>query len=423
MSTNEPLAAESIEAAQEALAVLLHIESDGMSIGEMLCEALHAVRNHLGMEVAFVAEFSEGARIFRHVDGRTERVVLCVGDSDPLEDSYCQRIVDGRLPELIDDAAQLAEALSLPVTTALPVGAHLSVPIRFSDGVVYGTFCCFSTRPDESLNERDLNTLRLFAEFAGRLLENQAKSQQACENKRSRIAKVLADRAFSVVYQPIIHVVENRLVGHEALARFSAEPLRSPDKWFADAGQVGLQQELEIALIEAALEGFDQLPADSYLSLNVSPETILADVLGDVLEGYPLDRLMLEVTEHASVRDYALLAEVLAPLRMQGLRLAVDDAGAGYASFRHILMLKPDVIKLDGSLIQHIDSDNNCRALAAALIRFAEETGCKIIAECVETAAQLAVLRRLQVNKAQGYLLGRPLPLAGPRAGSGPPRH
>ena len=127
---------------------------------------------------------------------------------------------------------------------------------------------------------------------------------------------------------------------------------------------------------------------------------------------------MLEVTEHALVEDYERLADVLGPLRSKGLRLAVDDAGAGYASFRHILKLKPDVIKLDSSLIRNVDSDTGCRALAAALIRFAEETACKVVAEGVETEAELAMLRRLQVNKAQGYLLGRPAPL-GRRAAVG----
>jgi EAL domain-containing protein (putative c-di-GMP-specific phosphodiesterase class I) len=399
-----PVAA--VEDLIDPVAVLAKLEAGNVPIGSMLCEALHAVRSHLGMEVAFIAEFSEGARVFRHVDGRTEHLVLCVGDSNPLEESYCQRVVDGRLPELINDATQLPAALELPV------GAHLSVPIRFSDGGVYGTFCCFSTRPDGSLNERDLNTLRLFAAFAGRLLETQAKSQQSCASKRSRIESVLAERSYGVVYQPIVHLVENRIVGHEALARFRADPQRTPDKWFDEAGQVGLQKELEIALIEAALQGFDRLPADSYLSLNVSPETILAGAVSEVLARQPLDRLMLEVTEHALVQDYERLAEALEPLRREGLRLAVDDAGAGYASFRHILKLKPDVIKLDASLIRNVDSDTGCRALAAALIRFAEETGCKVVAEGVETQEELAMLRRLAVNKAQGYLLGRPSALS-----------
>ena len=121
---------------------------------------------------------------------------------------------------------------------------------------------------------------------------------------------------------------------------------------------------------------------------------------------------MLEVTEHTSIDDYSVIARKLEPFRVRGIRLAVDDAGAGYASFRHILKLRPDVIKLDSSLVSAIDSDKGIRALAAAVIRFSEETGSKVVAEGVETKHELKVLRQLNVNKAQGYLLGRPSRLA-----------
>jgi EAL domain-containing protein (putative c-di-GMP-specific phosphodiesterase class I) len=148
-----------------------------------------------------------------------------------------------------------------------------------------------------------------------------------------------------------------------------------------------------------------------YLSLNVSPETLLEPDFASVFDGAPLSRLMLEVTEHRSVTDYEAVERQLAPLRAAGMKLAVDDAGAGFASFRHILRLRPDVIKLDASLIRHIDERPDSRALASALIRFAQETGCRMVAEGVETAGELRVLRELAVNKAQGYLLGRPGPL------------
>lgn len=397
--------------ADDPLSILRRLENANLSLSEMLVETLHAVRTHLGMDVAFISEFCGESRIIRYLDGNFVPLQLEVGAGDPLDESYCQRVLDGRLPELIQDAASLPEAQAIPATKAWPVGAHLSVPLRFSDGRLYGTFCCFSTTPDKSLDERDLKTLRLFADFAGRLLERHALNEMRYAETLTRIRSVLEQKAYSVVYQPIVHLVENRIVGHEALARFSAQPQRTPDKWFAEAGLVGLQQELEVALIEAALHDFEQLPADSYLSLNVSPGTILSGALNTVLADQPLARLTLEVTEHASVQDYSQLADALEPLRSKGLQLAVDDAGAGYASFRHILKLKPDVIKLDSSLIRNVDSDTGCRALAAALIRFAEETGCKVVAEGVETQEELTMLRRLEVSKAQGYLLGRPLPL------------
>lgn len=387
------------------------VQPQGLTTDEVLGDALHAVRTELGMDVAFVSEFDQGRRWFRQVDPRDRACPVQVGGSDPLEDSYCQRVVDGRLPGLIRDAMQLPEARALAATAALPVGAQLSVPIRFSDGSVYGTFCCFSHRANPALDERDLRTLRILADFAGHLLEPQVRARRARERLAWQIDTILGGRQFDIAYQPIVDVEHERVVGHEALARFTAEPARTPDQWFAEAAGVGLRERLELGVIEAALEGLGHFPDHTYLSLNVSPETILARALGRVLAGQPLRRLMLEVTEHDLVADYARIAAELAPWRQGGLRLAVDDAGAGYASFRHILMLKPDVIKLDSSLIRGIDRNLDSRSLAAALVRFAGETGSLVVAEGVDTEAELAVLRRLGIGLVQGYLLGHPLPI------------
>lgn len=387
-------------------------------IDEIISEALHSVRNLLGMQVAFVSEFRDGARIFRHVDAEVDFSAVQVGAWDPLDESYCQRVVDGRLPQLIQDACKEPAALALAVTTKLPVGAHLSVPILFKDGHIYGTFCCFSTYADSSLNRRDLGTLRFFADFVGKLLERKLSAETTEKEIESRLRTVLDGQHFTIAYQPIIRLEPHEIVGYEALARFTHAPVRTPDRWFSEAAEVGLQEELELAVVRKALEVVQHLPADVYLSLNVSANTILKGSVARALDNHPMDRLMLEVTEHESISDYALVATELAPMRQRGLRLAVDDAGAGFASFRHILKLKPDVIKLDYSLIHHIDRDRDRLALAAALIRFADETGSKIVAEGVETEAELQTLRALNVNKVQGYLLGRPAAFAPGRAES-----
>lgn len=379
------------------------------TVDETIKGTLHSIRTLLGMQFAFISEFRNGERIFRYIDCAEDAPsLLCVGNSDPLEESYCQRVVDGRLPELIQDARQNAEALTLPVTMALPVGAHLSVPIRFSNGVVYGTFCCFSLFPEATLNERDLRTLRLFAEITCKLMEQHLGQSHSHQLIVDRLHDAMSADQYHIVYQPIVNVAQHKIVGYEALTRFQAEPARPPDAWFNEAAEVSLQEELELATIRKALQGLSQFPEGSYMSLNASPATILQPSLGALLRNYPLERLMLEVTEHTSVDDYAQIVAALKPLRDAGLKLAVDDAGAGYASFRHILRLQPDVIKLDISLIRQIDSDTGCRALASALIRFADETGSKIVAEGVETMAELQALRKLEVNNAQGFLLGRP---------------
>lgn len=140
-------------------------------VDAFLQNALHSIRTHLGMDVAFISEFKSGRRIFRYVDSAEPNPPLTVGGSDPLEDSFCQRVVDGRLPELMPDAFHNPHAMSLPVTQALPVRAHLSVPIRLKSGVVYGTYCCFSSKADQSMNERDLDMMRIFAQLIARQLE------------------------------------------------------------------------------------------------------------------------------------------------------------------------------------------------------------------------------------------------------------
>lgn len=374
---------------------------------------LHAIRAHLNMDVAFVSKFANGRRFFRFVDSPHPNQPVKVGASNPLEETYCQRVVDGRLPGLIPDAAQLPEALTLPVTTALPVGAHISVPIRLKDGQIYGTFCCFSFMSDTSLNPRDLAMMNAFAEIAADEIEQDLVSRRSKEESAARINAVLdSDTLLSMVYQPICHVHESRIVGFEALSRFSATPARSPDIWFNEAAQVGLGITLEMKSIKLALQALRQLPQEVYVAVNVSPETIVAGELQRALADCPLERIVLEVTEHAAIAHYRDLAAVVDPLRDRGLRLAVDDAGAGYASFRHVLSLAPDVIKLDMSITRNIDTDRSRRALARAIIAFGAETNSQVVAEGVETAAELSVLRELGVNKAQGYFIGKPAPIA-----------
>lgn len=364
------------------------------------------------MDVAFVSEFAGGRRYFRYVDGSGDRPPMSVGDSDPLEESYCQRIVDGRLPELIVDAAAHPAADALPVTRALPVGAHMGVPIRLSDGRVYGTFCCFSYTPDHSLRKRDLQMMEAFATLTARAIGSDLEVRQNQKEKAERIRAVFEDDLLSVAYQPIFDLELNRVVGVEALARFSGGPQRRPDVWFAEAAEVGLGAELELLAIRKALAELAALPDHISMAFNISPSTLMSGRMGKVLKGMPFDRLGLEITEHASIPDYARVNRVLGPLRKKGLKLTVDDAGAGYSSLLHILNLKPDQIKLDVELIRNIHKDADRRAMASALVAFSRHTGSRIVAEGVETAEELRALRDLGVEAAQGYLLGRPMSLA-----------
>lgn len=375
-------------------------------------DILHAVREHLKMEVAFVSEFLDGQRVFRYVDSVWAKSPVRVGDAGPLEESYCQRVVDGRLPELLPDAQVNPVAGELPATFAIPVGAHMSVPIRLSDGSVFGTFCCFSRTADTSLNQRDLNLMRVFADLASKMIDRERNAHHHRHAARGRIEDILRSRDFHIVYQPIYDLDRAAVAGFESLARFSAAPIRTPDLWFNDAHSAGLGVELELIAIERALEVLPRLNDGLDIGVNAAPETILDPRFDALLAG--LDKagqIVLEITEHAAVERYEEIAARLKPYRDRGLQIAVDDAGAGYASFRHILNLEPDRIKLDMSLTRDIDIDPARRALAAALIHFSADTGSKLVAEGVETAAEAATLVELGVERAQGYFLGRPMTL------------
>ena len=233
----------------------------------------------------------------------------------------------------------------------------------------------------------------------------------ADDASRARIERVLAEQSFSIVFQPIDDLSTGRTVGFEALSRFAAEPIRPPDQWFAEAAAVGLGEQLEFAAVEAALAHLPEIPAGSYVSLNLSGASICSGRLEAVLAGTDVNKVVLEITEHERIDDYERLRTVLAGLRRRGLRVAVDDAGAGFASFTHVVRLAPDIIKLDRGLVSGIAHDPVRHSLAAALIRFSHEIRAAVVAEGIETANDLVELRLLGVRYGQGYYLARPAPL------------
>lgn len=383
-----------------------------LSIGTVAVDGvLNAIREHLRMDVAFVSEFRISDRVFRHVSARG-RTPIQPGDSCPLDEGYCQRVVDGRLPQLIPDTENLAAARALPETQTIPIGAHLSVPVRLGDGRLFGTLCCFSFSADPSLGERDLDILRAFAALLGTQLDRDLVKDEAIEEGRSRIRTALSSGQPSMVFQPIFDLASRRVAGLECLARFQMEPRRSPDRWFAEAARVGMGVELEMAAIRGGLGFLVDTPPDVYLAVNCSPKTIMDPGFQKFMKSMNLPRIVLEVTEHDHIHDYPALLAALAPLRAMGLRVSIDDAGAGYASFKHVLQIQPEKIKLDISLTQNLDGDPKRRALASALIAFGRETRAQIVAEGIETDAELRTLTRLGVNGAQGYFLARPMPLA-----------
>ena len=221
------------------------------------------------------------------------------------------------------------------------------------------------------------------------------------------VADVLAARTFHMVFQPVYSLADGKLIAVEALCRFDMEPYRTPDKWFAAAAAAGLGTELEIAAIEAAIAGAAELPPHIALSVNASPATLGSRQMLDVFRACTRP-VVVEITEHAVVEDYHLLQGTVHELRALGVRIAVDDAGAGISSLRHIVQLAPEIIKLDISLTQGVESSALRGALAGALIDFAQRTDAQLIVEGIEEIGDLTTWTTLGADAVQGYLVGRP---------------
>jgi len=288
---------------------------------------------------------------------------------------------------------------------ALGVCATVNAPLRWND-VIIGDIGLGTSLTEyvASLGER-LSTVEEFGVVAAALLGPAIAERNRAAVLRRTIEAIIAERAFHPVFQPILDLATGDIVGYEALTRFSDGT--PPDRMFTEAATAGMGMPLEQACLRAAIEAACGLMPTAWLSLNVSPELASA-LLPVVAELKGIDRpVVLEITEHVPIQDYERLEEALAALRDR-VRIAVDDAGAGYAGLKHILEVRPQFVKLDISLVRGVDRDRARRAMIASMVLFAHDTGCALIAEGVETVGELAALRELGIQYGQGYLLGRP---------------
>ncbi len=233
----------------------------------------------------------------------------------------------------------------------------------------------------------------------------------------ARIRAVRRDESIGQVFQPILDLATGATVGHEALSRFPNPTLGGPERWFADAFTVGFGVDLEWLAATSALTYLQSAPPPLFLAVNMSPATVLRIAEDQLCQPQLWPRIVVELTEHVPVEDYPAIHRAMAVARSHGARLAVDDLGSGYAGFRHLLRLEPDIIKLDISLVAGIDRSTGQKALTRALLGFANEVGAHVIAEGIERPEELSVLQDLGVPWGQGYLLGRP---RAPRAVPGP---
>ena len=374
---------------------------------QQIADLLHTARKSLRLSVAFLSRLDGTTQHLEVVDSSVP-FLFQEGYQQQQELTLCQAILDRKLPPVIPDLTAFPEAMKLPAARMPRLRSYVSVPVTLSDGSLYGTFCAAGLTTDKDLTKRDRTLMDVLASAAAVIIEPEVRAQELRSEIHDRLDPILAAGGPVVVLQPIVELATGSRVGAEALSRFPAEWGMPPDVCFAEAHSVGLGHWLELLALQRAADHLTDV--DGYVSMNVSPATLLTPEFGDLLGSLPLDRVLLELSEHGQVEDYDALNGTLAPFRAAGLRLAIDDVGAGFSSLRHIVVTAPDVIKIDRSIVSGLDDDPVLAKLVGSLVEFAHGCDVRVVAEGVETADEDAALRELGVDYGQGWLYGRPGP-------------
>jgi EAL domain-containing protein (putative c-di-GMP-specific phosphodiesterase class I)/DNA-binding response OmpR family regulator len=404
-ATTQTLAHREVEWAQQAAALShLEVRDTAEATAQAVCDELSGMTGLTGVLVVVLDAAGQSVPLARD-DSVDVRVRVNSPLPPQLAVGWADRVAAGPWVGRYEEGF----GSSLRRVATNPLTAMAVVPLRTSVATLGAIVVCTDTPDGVPFLAGRLPTLESFAAVASALLAPAVLARQRRGEVRGGLEAILEQRAFAPVFQPILDLASSKTVGHEALTRFHDGT--RPDRRFADAEAVGLGLELEAACLSAAIAASRHLRQGGWLSLNVSPALLLErGRLRHCLEAR-IGPVVLEVTEHVAIENYAAISEAVASIGAD-IRIAVDDAGAGFASFRHILELRPQYVKLDIGLVRDIDHDDVRQALVAGIVFFAKKSGCHLIAEGIETPGERDQLRLLGVDLGQGYLLGRPVPVS-----------
>lgn len=376
---------------------------------------LTRLRDALGASVAFIARVAGGER-------RVEAMAAALGADTDLVVGHLSPT--GQCPVISDAFARAPEILGphLPLAHRSDVGRQgaVGVPITLSDGRLFGVLGLLypvdaSFDAEEAASEMVGFSLSLGVGLD--LLHDHEMSEQRV---RGMVRDVIRRQQFRPVFQPVHDIETSQTLYCEGLTRMDPDVRVNVMQLLGAAHSVGIGPELELAyarrIIEEHKRSDDALlgtcNAGAGVAVNLSEETLFSEAFDQFLTHEAEPGLIIELTEHDPVQDYTQLAGVVARLREAGVQLAVDDAGSGYTSLRHILDLKPDIIKIDQRLSARVDSDPEAMALMRSLQGYCNETGTVLVVEGIERADQLSALRQLGVRFVQGFHVGAPRTLA-----------
>lgn len=380
---------------------------------------LELLREETGSDLVYLGRFMDGKQHLRLIAGSHPGLRLLEGATSPLEVTYCWRVPQGIIPRSIPDSAADPRVSGLPGHLQEGIGSYVASPVYMPDGKVYGTVCSLTHEPAGAIEPAREERVRVLASLISASLPRFEAERVGFAEGREQIAAFLGGRGLRTVFQPIVDMATGEVAGYETLSRFSSLPEHSPEWWIQLAEGVELGDELEMAMFRSALSALLEAGLERPVTVNASPGLMSAPGFLAELDRVRGRRVVIELTERAMISDYAALQPVLAELHARGLLVAVDDAGAGFAGFRHLLEMHPDVIKLDISLTRDVDSDPARQALAQALLTFGDRIKVPIVVEGIETAAERTALLALGYRYGQGYLFARPASMEDARSYDG----
>ncbi|MEV6850354.1 GAF domain-containing protein, partial [Actinoplanes sp. NPDC051411] len=287
---------------------------------QQIADLLRAAKGSLGLSLAFLSRM-DGLTQHLEVVESASPAPLSDGATQPQETSFCQAVMDGRLPSVIPDVEEFPDAMRLP-GAQMGVRSFVSVPVLLSDGSVYGSFCAAGFTAEKELTDRDRALMEVLAHAAAMLLEPDVRKRRRNAEIGGRLQPLIDDGGPVVLLQPIVDLATGHRVGSEALSRFPQQWNQPPDVVFAEAEAIGQREHLEILALRQAAAHLPHV--SGYVAMNVSARTLATPACLDLLGHLPLDRVVLEPGD-AHTRDrYQAPPAPPAPPRGPGHRRGVD---------------------------------------------------------------------------------------------------
>ncbi|WP_308301708.1 sensor domain-containing phosphodiesterase [Frankia umida] len=359
------------------------------------------------MDLAWLGRVDGDLLVVQMASGDLGAFGLSLGSSVHRDQSLFSKVLCGDLPSLIPDVQAEPRISSLPVVAEFGIRSYAATPVTDAAGQVYGMVGCVGRQPCPSLRQRDAGFLRMLASFLTEFVIDLRRLWDERNAVWRQVREVLDAGGPRMAFQPVADLITGQTVGVEALARFPTG-LPGPEELFADAAGAGLGRELELAAVRNALRVLPQLPPDVILSVNASPATVTSELIDLVVNTGTPQCVAVEITEREEIcGDHEMLLAV-DELRGRGTHIAVDDVGSCYSGLEELLKLRPEIIKIDCLIIRGIELDPARQIVASGLAKLAAEIGGHVVAEGIESTAELDAVVDARIGYGQGYLLGRP---------------